>query len=50
MLLYIRLSIAYFEIQSEGYDLLNSAGFFGIFPSLEQKPPARDLILMVKML
>lgn len=50
MLLYLPLSIAYFEIQSEDYDLLNSAGFFGIFPSLGQKPQARDLILMVKML
>ena len=42
--------MAYSQIQSEEYDLLKSAGFFGIFPSLGQKPQAKDLILMVKML
>lgn len=50
MPLYLPLSKAYFEIQSEDFDLLNSAGFLGIFPSLGQKPQAKDLILMVKIL
>lgn len=40
----------YLEIQSEEFNLLDSAEFFGIFLPLGQKPQAKDLILMVKKL
>lgn len=40
----------YLEIQSEEFNLLDSAEFFGIFLPLGQKPQAKDLIFMVKKL